>query len=358
MPSGGTATGALATVDDLDAMSLDLVAGDKLSVALTAKAGVKKSSFVLAIDLAGPDGTRLIAGKYPESSKTPRVRSFAAPATGRYVLVVRHADAVGAPLGTYAMSVTVLRAKSAVSGKGKTTTGDFAFQGVDGSTFSAVVKGDLLQPVKVRIDGPNGQSVPPITTKNGATTVDAVQAVLRHRDVRRDVRGDRSGDVHVEGRVPEAREARAVARDLRASLTMGRRPATPHEHAATLDARRIALAAALVVAWFVRGDAATPRRARGCARRNGRGARRRDDRIARTHRKHAADGKVDDDTPTADAAEEAPSPPRQLVRFVVKSREGQGDRGRADRRDAEGRDGRSSLSPAMTASRSCRRRSR
>jgi hypothetical protein len=171
LPSGGTATGALAVFDEVDGVAIDLLAGDKLTVALTAKAGVKKSSFVLALDLAGPDGTRLFAGAYPESSKKARVRGFVAPTSGRYSLVVRHADAVGTPIGTYALAISVVRAKSGISGKGKTTTGDFFFEGLTGATFSAVLKGDLLQPVKVRIDGPNGQTIPTLTVRPDSTTV-------------------------------------------------------------------------------------------------------------------------------------------------------------------------------------------
>jgi hypothetical protein len=84
----------------------------------------------------------------------------------------------------------------------------------------------------------------------------------------------------------------------------------------------LALAAALVGAWILHGDAASTPHARDVAH------------VAtsaapvvgtiaavRPHRTKAAVEKTDDATPASDAPEDAPTPPTKLVRFLVKTRE-------------------------------------
>jgi hypothetical protein len=160
--------------DDVDVVGLDLVEGDVLTVALKSVPGVKRAPFVLSLDLARPSGERLVAGRYPATLKTPGIKGLVAPATGRYLLIVLHADDVGTALGTYSLKVAVRHARANASGKGTAAAGEFSFDAAAGSAFVATLKGAGLDPASVRVEGPDGGVPATPRTKRGKVTIGPV----------------------------------------------------------------------------------------------------------------------------------------------------------------------------------------
>ena len=169
--SGGKGAGTMDGPDDVDTMVLNLVKGDSLSVSIKGIPTPKKQSFVLSVDLALPDGQRLVTDRFPTTSKKQGLKGFVAPETGSYVLVVRNADATGTSTGKYSLKVTVKHAKSNAAGKGTTEDGMFSFDAADGSKFSATLKGAGLDPATVTVEGPDGDVPVTATLKNGRITV-------------------------------------------------------------------------------------------------------------------------------------------------------------------------------------------
>ena len=173
--SGGTGKGAMSDLADVDVLALDLVKGDTLNVTLTVKSGIKKQPFVLALDLARPTGERLFEGRFPANLKSPGIKGFVAPATGRYLLIVRHADATGAPNGTYSMKLAVKQAKANGTAKGTAAAGEFSFDAAAGATFSGTLKGAGLDPATVVLEGPDGAIPVTAKLKAGKVTISPVK---------------------------------------------------------------------------------------------------------------------------------------------------------------------------------------
>jgi hypothetical protein len=161
--------------EDVDVIGLDLVKGDTLSVAVKAVPVPKKQSFVLSLDLSTADGQRVVTGRFPETARTHGIKGFVAPATGRYVLLVRNADTTGTSTGNYTLKIGVKHAKSNGTQKGIAPAGEFTLDAAQGSTFSATLRGEGLDPASVTVEGPNGAV--PVTTriKKGAVLVNPVK---------------------------------------------------------------------------------------------------------------------------------------------------------------------------------------
>jgi hypothetical protein len=155
--AGAKFAGGMTTALDVDALSLDLVKGDLLSVKIKAKASAKRKSLDLALDLIGPGGERLFLGRHPADARKLSILGYELPVTGRYLLVVRREKASEAERGTYKLKAKVKQAKSNKKGKGEFTGREILFDAVRGSTFKASVKGEGLTPDAVTLVGPEGE---------------------------------------------------------------------------------------------------------------------------------------------------------------------------------------------------------
>ncbi len=172
--SGGSASGSMSGISDIDTVAVNLVAGDTISVAVKAIPGVKKESFVLSTDLIAPDGTVVVTDRFPTGAKAAGIKGFVATATGEHMIVVRHADGTGAAAGTYSLKVSVKSGKSNASGKGQVADGVLTFAAAAGSTFTATLKGAGLDPASIVLEGPDGVIAITTKTKAGKTTISPV----------------------------------------------------------------------------------------------------------------------------------------------------------------------------------------
>jgi hypothetical protein len=173
--SGGTASGTLSGLTDIDVLFLDLVEGDSLSVAMKAVPAVKKTSFVLALDLLDPDGAPVVDGRFPVASGTPGIKGFVATRTGRHTLVVRHADTDGSDRGSWSLKMAVKAAKANSAAKGVHPS-EFTFDAAAGGAFSAILSGAGIDPASVVLEGPGG--VVAVTPKAKGTKVSVGPVVL------------------------------------------------------------------------------------------------------------------------------------------------------------------------------------
>lgn len=158
--SGGKAAGAMDGFSDIDEFGVDLVAGDAITVKIKGKAAEKKQPFLLAVDLIAPDATTAVDGTPPAPLG---IAGFVAPATGRYLIVVRRADGAGSPTGTYSMKVSVKAAPGSHAASGSTGSGEFSFDAAAGSAFSATLNGAGIEPATIVLSGPGGDV--PVTAK-------------------------------------------------------------------------------------------------------------------------------------------------------------------------------------------------
>jgi hypothetical protein len=150
--AGARFAGGMATALDVDALALDLVKGDLLTVKIKAARGL-----ALAMDLVGPDGTRLFLGRYPKDARKLCILGYELPATGRYLLVVRRERESEADRGAYKLKAKVKPARTSKRGKGEFTGTEIAFDAVAGSRFKASLKGDGLALDQVALFGPDGE---------------------------------------------------------------------------------------------------------------------------------------------------------------------------------------------------------
>jgi hypothetical protein len=148
--TGGKISGTMSDRQDLDAFELTLVKGDILSIRVKAAAEEKGRVLPLVLDLARPEGERLI-----EEIFAPGCPTFVVPETGRYLLILRE-DGEGVERGAYSLSVSVKPSKTNSKGKGVVTTGEVAFEAAAGSLLKASLKGPGLDPGSVRVTGPDG----------------------------------------------------------------------------------------------------------------------------------------------------------------------------------------------------------
>ncbi len=157
---GGTIASSLATTLEIDAVAIDLVAGDVLSLKTKVATALLGAVPSVVFDLARPTGERLLTG-------TPSIAGFVAPATGRYYLIVRQDGAAGAPC-TYSLKSSVKQAKANASVKAVVTTGEIEFAAADGSSLKAGLKGEGLDPASVTVVGPDGEVAATVTGKPGS----------------------------------------------------------------------------------------------------------------------------------------------------------------------------------------------
>jgi hypothetical protein len=160
--------GTVGVGEDRDAVRIGLVAGDKLTLKLKVKTLVKKADARVEIDIWGPDGTRLVEGRFPATAKTPGVTKFAAPATGEYWIVLRSAGtAAGTGVG-YTMSVTDAAAKGTRALKGTAAfdaaaspaAASLQFVAAEGLTITGTLSGPLAPAAVPTLTAPDGSVVP------------------------------------------------------------------------------------------------------------------------------------------------------------------------------------------------------
>jgi hypothetical protein len=155
--------GALPAGADIDAYSVELVAGDVLSVRVSAKPAAKRGDFSAELDLFTPSHEQAVDGRWPAGSGKPGIAKFAAPATGTYVVVVRASGADAAAGGTYTLVTKIKRPKSTLrlSGFaqvvqiGATPTASLVFPAAEGESVSGSVK--ILVPTSFQIVSPDGR---------------------------------------------------------------------------------------------------------------------------------------------------------------------------------------------------------
>ncbi len=164
-PVAARCAGALEAAGDVDALSVDLAAGDLLSARLVAA----DRAAGLALDLSGPGGERLVEGRYPAGDARVEVRAFPAPATGRYLLLVRRDDGVPAAAGAWTLAVKVRRAKPAPAAGVPAAAHPFA--AVAGTAILARLAGTGVGPASVTLVGPAGPVAAPVTGRPGSVTV-------------------------------------------------------------------------------------------------------------------------------------------------------------------------------------------
>jgi hypothetical protein len=158
--------GAVGTGGDIDAVRMGLVAGDKLSLKLKVKALVKNADAHVEIDVYGPDGTRLVTGRYPATAKTPGVKNLAAPATGDYWIVMRPTGTAADTGVSYTMSVkdTPALGTRAKKGVGPVDAGatppstSVRFDAAGGLTLGGSLSGPMTTPPT--LSAPDGSTVP------------------------------------------------------------------------------------------------------------------------------------------------------------------------------------------------------
>jgi hypothetical protein len=154
---------------DMDAVRMQLVAGDKLSLKFKAKTLVRKADAHVEVDVFGPGHEPLVVGRYPSTSKAAGVSKFAAPATGEYWIVIRSAGAAAATGVGYTMSVSDAAAKGSRAKKGVATvdvsapapTAAVPFDAVEGLKLSGTLTVPPADTTTVpTLVAPDGSTVP------------------------------------------------------------------------------------------------------------------------------------------------------------------------------------------------------
>jgi len=170
--------GTVGVAGDMDALRVQLVKGDKLSLKLAAKPLVKKSDVRVDVDVYGPDHAKLVTGRHPSTSKTAGVAKLEAPATGEYWIVLR-ASGRDADKGVgVAVAVSDAAAKGSRALKGPALVDSGAatirFDAVEGMKLT----GTLTVPVAdaagtPTLTAPDGTNVPVavVSAKKGAVKI-------------------------------------------------------------------------------------------------------------------------------------------------------------------------------------------
>ena len=126
---------------------------------------VRKADAHAEIDVYGPDGTRLVTGRYPETARAAGVSNLVVPATGDYWIVLRPTGAASDTGAAYTMSVKDTPAKGARAKKGigpfdagATPPGTtVSFAAADGLTLSGSLVGPMTTPPT--LSAPDGSIV-------------------------------------------------------------------------------------------------------------------------------------------------------------------------------------------------------
>jgi hypothetical protein len=146
--SSGAFSGGISARTDIDAVGIDLAAGDVLAVKMKAAGAEKSAGFSLVLDLVGPGGTRPFTG-------VTSIAGYAAADTGRHLIVLRLNGDAGSSAGTYSFSAKVKLGAANAKGKGS-YTGQFTFAASEGGLFKASLKGPGLDAGSVVVEGPEG----------------------------------------------------------------------------------------------------------------------------------------------------------------------------------------------------------
>jgi serine protease AprX len=155
--------GALAAGGDVDAYSVELVAGDTLSVRVAAKPGSASHDFSAEVDLYDPSRAQAVLGRWPASARRPGIAKYVAPATGTYVLVVRAAGDDAAAGGGYTLTTKIARTRAALRVRGtapityvgETPTASVVFAAADGESLSGTVR--IPVPTSFQVVSPDGR---------------------------------------------------------------------------------------------------------------------------------------------------------------------------------------------------------
>jgi len=155
MGCGGRVVGQVSVAGEVDVVSVDLAAGDSLSVKLKAKAMTGKARFEVGLDLIDACDARLVTGCFPTAGK-PGIKGFVAPLTGRYRIVVRTEATSPVSTGLYSLSVKSkqARANRKVRGEGLVTA--IPFEAVAGSTLKGTLVAEGLSTGSITLVGPDG----------------------------------------------------------------------------------------------------------------------------------------------------------------------------------------------------------
>jgi len=163
LDSAKTLTGTIAPGGDVDAYTVEMLAGDALTIKETVRSAKKRGVLGADLDVYGPSHEKLVAGRWPVASKKPGVTKFVAPATGTYVVVLRPTGA-DAPLGgTYTLAQSVVRSKARTRIRGTAAQNPYggspqvattAFTGTQGGLITGTVS--VQSPTTFDLVAPDG----------------------------------------------------------------------------------------------------------------------------------------------------------------------------------------------------------
>jgi hypothetical protein len=153
MGMSGSLTGTMSDANDLDAVALDLLGGDVVTVKMKTKSNVKGQVLPLVVNLLKPDGTMI--------GVTPGVALTIAPdGAGRHLFELVQSGPGKGP-GSYGFTVGVKRPKKLVKYARTLSPNldgqvEFVFWGTEGTLFSAGLNGGGVLPQAVTVRGPEG----------------------------------------------------------------------------------------------------------------------------------------------------------------------------------------------------------
>jgi hypothetical protein len=168
---GGKLSGEISPAMDVDAVALDLVEGDVLTVKLKARSGDRKKAFILDLDLVSFDGERLIEGRYPAEAKKVMIAGYVVEETGKYIVVVHRAKDCEAEKGSHGLSIKVKQDKANKKAKGALSGGEILIEAGQGSALKLSLKGEGLTAADVTIQGPTGPIAFEAKEKKGKVTI-------------------------------------------------------------------------------------------------------------------------------------------------------------------------------------------
>jgi hypothetical protein len=175
--------GTLDAGGDFDAFTVDLAAGDLLTVKVRAKPATRGADFRADVDLFAPDGTKAVSGRWPAALAKPGILKFPAPATGTHWVVLRPGGAARAEGGTYALTIKVSppkenrRRRGATEPAGDPPVASAPFDAVESFTLRGTVRGAALG--EIELLAPDGGTVPvPSVVSSGGTKRKILPLVL------------------------------------------------------------------------------------------------------------------------------------------------------------------------------------
>jgi subtilisin family serine protease len=154
--SGAKFRGAIDVARDVDALAVDVVKGDLLTVKVRGRSAEKRKILDVDLDLVGPWSGRILQGRYPADARKPGFKRFEMTVTGRYLVVVRRGPASDASAGTYRLRVAVKQSRESRSARGETTDGRIVFDAVQGAVLKGRLTAEGLSEGSVTLVGPAG----------------------------------------------------------------------------------------------------------------------------------------------------------------------------------------------------------